>query len=85
MAVRRRAARIVLHLDLELTAGAEPLRADTQDVTPFGLFVRLETPLPVGTALEVAIVRDGKRVCVILAGVDGELCHRARDMRPATP
>jgi CheY-like chemotaxis protein len=60
--VRRRAARIVLHLDLELTVAGAVLRADTQDVTPFGLFVRLTAPFPVGTPIELAIARDGLRL-----------------------
>lgn len=57
--MRRQAARIVLSLDVEITAGGRTYRAVTQDVTPFGLFVRLAPPLPVGTKVEVAIERDG--------------------------
>ena len=60
--VRRRIARIVLQLDLEIAIGDELLRVDTQDVTPFGLFVRLATPLPVGTAVELAITDAGVRL-----------------------
>lgn len=58
----RRAARIVLYLDLELTFEGRVLRVGTQDVTPFGLFVRLAEPLPEGTRVELALVRDGQRL-----------------------
>jgi DNA-binding response OmpR family regulator len=56
--MRRRAARIVLNLTVEVRAGERVVRGVTQDVTPFGMFVRLDQPLPIGVPVTVAIVGD---------------------------
>ena len=52
----------MLHLDLELVVDGEVLHAHTQDVTPFGLFVRMAAPLAVGTRVEVALTRGAQRL-----------------------
>ena len=39
--MQRRVARIVLNLTVELTASGQTIRAVSQDVTPFGMFIRL--------------------------------------------
>ncbi len=60
--MRRRAARIVLNLTVEVTVGGRVTHAVSQDVTPFGMFLRMDTPLPVGTPVALAIAPDGRRV-----------------------
>ena len=60
--MRRRVARIVLNLTVELTAGGQTIRAVSQDVTPFGMFIRLGTPLPVGTVVELSMSPNGVRM-----------------------
>lgn len=60
--MNRRTARIVLNLDVELTLGARTIYAVSQDVTPFGMFIRMEEPLPLGTAVELAIAPQGVRL-----------------------
>ena len=45
--MRRRVARIVLNLTVELSAGGRVIRAVSQDVTPFGMFIRMR---PSGTS-----------------------------------
>ena len=60
--MRRRVARIVLNLTVELTANGRVIRAVSQDVTPFGMFVRMPTPLPVGTEVELAMSPSGTRL-----------------------
>lgn len=59
--MQRRVARIVLNLTVELTASGQTIRAVSQDVTPFGMFIRLGTPLPVGTVVELSIAPQGVR------------------------
>ncbi len=61
----RRVARIILNLTVELTAGGRMVRAVSQDVTPFGMFVRLPVPLPVGTTVELSMAASGARVTTI--------------------
>jgi CheY-like chemotaxis protein len=60
--MRRRVARIILNLTVELTAGGQTVRAVSQDVTPFGMFVRMAVPLPVGTVVELAMSPNGSRL-----------------------
>lgn len=60
--MRRRTARIVLSLTVELTVGSRTLRVVSQDVTPFGMFLRLGEPLPVGAVVELAIHPAGTRL-----------------------
>lgn len=60
--MRRRVARIVVNLTVELTASGQTIRAVSQDVTPFGMFIRLSTPLPVGSVVELAMSPSGVRL-----------------------
>ncbi|MBK9030463.1 MAG: hypothetical protein IPL61_03835 [Myxococcales bacterium] len=47
-AMRRRTVRIVLDLAVEVTGGGLRLHAESQDVSPFGMFLRTDVPLEVG-------------------------------------
>jgi len=60
--MRRRVARIVMNLTVELTAGDRTVRAVSQDVTPFGMFVRMNPPLQVGTVVQLTIAPRGVRL-----------------------
>jgi CheY-like chemotaxis protein len=60
--MRRRVARIILNLTVDLTAGGQTIRAVSQDVTPFGMFIRMATPLPVGTVVELGMSPGGARL-----------------------
>ena len=46
---------------VELVVNGEIVRAVTQDLSPFGMFVRLDRHVPVGTAIELAITVRGVR------------------------
>ncbi len=71
--MRRRLNRVAINLPVELIlpveviAGDERLRTMTQDLSPQGTFIRLSTPLPVGTEIEIVLSPAGARV--ILAGI----------------
>lgn len=60
--MRRRAARIVLNLTVEVSVGDHVMFAVSQDVTPFGMFLRMETPLALGTHVRIAAAPAGHRV-----------------------
>jgi DNA-binding response OmpR family regulator len=59
--VRRRNDRVVMHLPVEVIAGGKKLRAVSQDISPFGMFVRLSPPLPMGTIVQLVISPNGQR------------------------
>lgn len=59
--MRRRAVRIVLSLAVEVTIDGRTIHARSQDLTPFGLFVRMD-PLPLGATVTVALATGGQRV-----------------------
>src|SRR5687768_16263401 len=60
--MRRRSARIVLSLTMELTVAGRTIRVVSQDITAFGMFVRMQEPLPVGVVVELAMAPHGVRL-----------------------
>ncbi|HTJ46579.1 MAG TPA: response regulator [Kofleriaceae bacterium] len=60
--MRRRVERVIMTLAVELTVGGEVIRTATQDVSPFGMFVRIDRSIPVGTEVELAIAPRGARL-----------------------
>jgi DNA-binding response OmpR family regulator len=50
-----------MNLPVELIAGGKKLRAVSQDISAFGMFVRLSPPLPPGTVVQVVISPNGQR------------------------
>jgi DNA-binding response OmpR family regulator len=59
--VRRRNDRVVMNLPVELITGGKKLRAVSQDLSSYGMFVRLSPPLPAGTVVQVVISPNGQR------------------------
>jgi len=59
--VRRRNDRVVMNLPVELIADGKKLRAVSQDISAYGMFVRLSPPLPAGTVVQVVISPNGQR------------------------
>ncbi len=51
-----------MNLPVEVIANGRKLRAVSQDVSPFGMFVRLAPPLPVGTPVQVVMSPNGDRL-----------------------
>ena len=60
-AVRRRNNRVAMSLPVELITGGKKTRAITQDLSPYGMFVRMSPPLPVGTTVSLVIAPNGER------------------------
>ena len=56
--MRRRNSRVVMNLPVEMIIGGRSLMAISQDVSPWGMFVRLDPPLGVGTKVDLAIRTD---------------------------
>jgi DNA-binding response OmpR family regulator len=50
-----------MNLPVEVITSGKRMRAVSQDLSPFGMFVRLSPPLPVGTVLQLVIAPNGQR------------------------
>lgn len=77
--VRRRNDRVAMNLSVELIVDGKRLRAVSQDVSPFGMFVRLTQPLPVGTEVQIAIAPNGQRLVTT-----GDVSHALAEVEART-
>lgn len=59
--MRRRTDRVVMNLPVEVITNGKRMRAISQDISPFGMFVRMTPPLAVGTVIQVVISPNGQR------------------------
>jgi DNA-binding response OmpR family regulator len=83
--MRRRNSRVVMSLPVELTIAGRPLRAISQDESPWGMFVRLNPPLAVGTQVELSIAgSDGQRLTTAATVVHmiGDIAAKALGRQP---
>jgi len=62
MKVRRRNNRVAMNLPVEVIANGKKLRAVSQDLSPFGMFIRMSPPLPSNTVVQVVISPNGQRL-----------------------
>jgi DNA-binding response OmpR family regulator len=60
--VRRLVERVIINVEVEIMVAGRVLRAMSQDMSPFGMFIRLDDPLPIGTEIELAISPRGARL-----------------------
>ena len=59
--MRRRNNRVAMSLPVEVITGGKKTRAITQDLSPYGMFVRMSPPLPSGTVVQLVISPNGQR------------------------
>jgi len=59
--VRRRNDRVIMNLPVEIITGGKRMRAVSQDISAYGMFVRLAPPLPAGTIVQIVIAPNGQR------------------------
>ncbi len=59
--MRRRNDRVIMNVPVEVIHNGKKIRAVSQDLSPFGMFIRLSPPLPAGTILQVVIAPNGQR------------------------
>src|SRR5687767_11549595 len=50
-----------MNLPVELITAGKKMRAVSQDLSPYGMFVRLSPPLPVGTVVQLVLSPNGQR------------------------
>jgi DNA-binding response OmpR family regulator len=77
--VRRRNDRVAMNLPIELIVDGKRLRAVSQDISPYGMFVRLPSPLPVGTPVQIAIAPNGQRLVT-----SGQVSHALGELEART-
>ena len=53
-----------MNLPVELITDGKRVRAVSQDLSPYGMFVRLSPPLPVGTVVQLVLSPNGQRLVV---------------------
>ncbi|MBA3502029.1 MAG: response regulator [Deltaproteobacteria bacterium] len=52
----------MMNLPVELVFDGKKLRAVTQDLSPYGMFIRLTSPLPVGSIVQLVLSPNGQRL-----------------------
>ncbi len=77
--MRRRNNRVAMNLPVELIAGGKKLRAVSQDLSPYGMFIRLSPPLPVGTVVQLVLSPNGQRLVTT-----GQVTHSLTEVEART-
>jgi len=77
--VQRRNTRVAMNLPIELIVGGKRMRAVSQDLSPYGMFVRLSPPLPVGTVVQVVMSPNGQRLIAT-----GQVIHSLAEVEART-
>jgi DNA-binding response OmpR family regulator len=68
-----------MNLPVEIITGGKKVRAVSQDLSPFGMFIRLSPPLPAGTVIQVVISPNGHRHVMT-----GQVTHALSDVEART-
>jgi len=68
-----------MNLPVELITNGKKIRAVSQDVSPFGMFVRLSPPLPPGTVVQVVVAPNGRRHIIT-----GQVTHTMNEAEAKT-
>ena len=68
-----------MNLPVELISGGKKLRAVSQDLSPYGMFVRLSPPLPAGSVVQVVISPNGQRQVMT-----GQVTHALSEIEART-
>ncbi|HWU89158.1 MAG TPA: response regulator, partial [Kofleriaceae bacterium] len=77
--MRRRVNRVAINLPVEVITAGQRLHSVTQDLSPYGMFVRLSPPLPAGTAVQVVLGVAGQRIALT-----SEVVHSLSDAEART-
>jgi DNA-binding response OmpR family regulator len=77
--VQRRKNRVAMNLPVEIIVAGKKLRAVTQDLSPYGMFVRLSPPLPVDSVVQLVLSPNGQRL-----HTTGKVTHSLDDVAART-
>lgn len=68
-----------MNLPVEVITAGKKLRAVTQDLSPYGMFIRLSPPLPAGTVVQLVISPNGQRLVTT-----GQVTHSMAEVEART-
>jgi DNA-binding response OmpR family regulator len=68
-----------MNLPVEIITAGKKMRAVSQDISPFGMFIRLSPPLPVNTIVQVVISPNGQRLVTT-----GQVTHSLLEVEATT-
>jgi DNA-binding response OmpR family regulator len=68
-----------MSLPVDLIVGGKKLRAIAQDLSPYGMFVRVSPPLPTGTVVQLVIAPNGERYVT-----SGQVTHSLSEVEART-
>ena len=68
-----------MNLPVEIITGGKKVRAVSQDLSAFGMFIRLSPPLPAGTVIQVVISPNGQRQVMT-----GQVTHSLNEVEART-
>ena len=68
-----------MNLPVEIITGGKKVRAVSQDLSAFGMFIRLSPPLPSGTVIQVVISPNGQRHVIT-----GQVTHSLNEVEART-
>ena len=68
-----------MNLPVEVIFDGRKLRAVTQDLSPYGMFVRLTPPLPVGSVVQLVLSPNGQRLITT-----GQVTHALAEVEART-
>ena len=77
--VRRRNNRVAMNLPVEVITAGKKIRAVSQDLSPYGMFIRLSPPLPVDTVVQLVISPNGQRLVTT-----GQITHSLSEVEART-
>jgi DNA-binding response OmpR family regulator len=68
-----------MNLPVEVITDGKKIRAVSQDLSPYGMFIRLSPPLPAGTVIQVVIAPNGQRHVMT-----GQITHALSEVEART-
>jgi DNA-binding response OmpR family regulator len=77
--MRRRNNRVALNLPVEVISNGKKIRAVTQDLSAFGMFIRMSPPLPKDAIVQLVISPNGQRLVTT-----GQVMYSLHDVEART-
>jgi len=77
--MRRRNNRVAMNLPVEVITGGKKIRAVTQDLSAYGMFIRMSPPLPKDAVVQLVISPNGQRLVTT-----GQVMYSLEDVEART-
>jgi len=77
--MRRRNNRVAMNLPVEVITGGKKIRAVSQDLSAYGMFIRMSPPLPKDAVIQLVISPNGQRLITT-----GQVTHSLEEVEART-